>query len=80
MEDSQDCGSEKTGKTRLHHPQYRTISLLNMLGRLVEAVIARRLSFYKEAYRLPPKTQFGGRRGRTTEQALLVLADLIDQA
>ena len=38
------------------------------------------LSYYAEQYRLLPDTQFGGRPGRTTEQALLVLANAIDQA
>lgn len=47
---------------------------------MLEAVFARRLSFYTEKYRLLPETQFGGRPGRTTEQALLVLANSIDQA
>ena len=59
---------------------YRSISLLNTLGKLLEAVVARRLSYYAEKYELLPDTQFGGRPGRTTEQALLVLANAIDQA
>lgn len=59
---------------------YRPISLLNTLGKLLEAVVARRLSYYAEKYELLPDTQFGGRPGRTTEQALLVLANAIDQA
>jgi hypothetical protein len=42
--------------------------------------MARRLSYYAETYGLLPDTQFGGRPGRTTEQALLVLANAIDQA
>lgn len=51
-----------------------------MLGKLLEAVIARRLSFFAEAYGLLPDTQFGGRPGRTIEQVLLVLANAIDRA
>lgn len=42
--------------------------------------MARRLSYYAETYGLLPETQFGGRPGRTTEQALLVLTNAIDQA
>jgi len=42
--------------------------------------MARRLSYYAENYQLLPDTQFGGRYGRTTEQALLVLANCVDQA
>ena len=71
----------KPGKPDYSLPgAYRPISLLNTLGKLLEAVMARRLSFFAEAYGLLPDTQFGGRPGRTTEQALLVLANAIDRA
>ena len=71
----------KPGKSDYTLPgAYRPISLLNTLGKLLEAVVARRLSHYTEKYNLLPDTQFGGRPGRTTEQALLVLANAIDQA
>jgi ribonuclease HI len=59
---------------------YRPISLLNTLGKVLEAVVAKRLSFYAETYNLLPNTQFGGRPGRNTEQALLVLSNAIDRA
>jgi ribonuclease HI len=59
---------------------YRPISLLNTLGKVLEAVMARRLSFWAETYKLLPETQFGGRPGRNTEQALLVLANAVDRA
>ena len=70
----------KPGKDDYTTPKaYRPISLLNTLGKLLEAVMARRLSYYAESYQLLPDTQFGGRPGRTTEQALLVLANSVDQ-
>lgn len=59
---------------------YRPISLLNTLGKILEAVMARRLSFWAESHKLLPDTQFGGRPGRNTEQALLVLANEVDRA
>jgi hypothetical protein len=59
---------------------YRPISLLNTLGKLLEAVVARRLSFLAEKHKLLPNSQFGGRPGRTTEQALLVLSNAIEHA
>ena len=59
---------------------YQPISLLNTLGKVLEAVVAKRLSFYTETYNLLPNTQFSGRPGRNTEQALLVLSNAIDQA
>lgn len=71
----------KPGKPDYSVPgAYRPISLLNTLGKLLEAVVARRLSYLAEKYGLLPDTQFGGRPGRTTEQALLVLSNAIDRA
>ena len=71
----------KPGKPDYSIPgAYRPISLLNTLGKLLEAVMARRLSYLAEKHGLLPDTQFGGRPGRTTEQALLVLSNAIDQA
>ena len=59
---------------------YRPISLLNTLGKLLEVVITQCLSYYTETHNLLPDTQFSRRPGRTTEQALLVLANTINQA
>lgn len=71
----------KPGKPDYSTPgAYRPISLLNTLGKLLEAVVAKRLSYYAETHGLLPDTQFGGRPGRNTEQALLVLANAIDRA
>ncbi|EED11824.1 reverse transcriptase, putative [Talaromyces stipitatus ATCC 10500] len=71
----------KPGKPDYGVPEaYRPISLLNTLGKILEAVMARRLSFWAESYKLLPDTQFGGRPGRNTEQALLTLANAIDRA
>ncbi|CAG8891920.1 unnamed protein product [Penicillium nalgiovense] len=71
----------KPGKPDYSAPgAYRPISLLNTLGKLLEAVMARRLSYVAEKHSLLPNSQFGGRPGRTTEQALLVLSSAIDKA
>lgn len=71
----------KSGKPDYTLPgAYRPISLLNTLGKLLEAAMARRLSYFAEQYGLLPDTQFGGRPGLTTEQALLVLANAVDRA
>jgi hypothetical protein len=59
---------------------YRPISLLNTLVMLLEAVVAKRLSYYVETYKLLPDTQFGGRSGRNAEQALLILSNAINRA
>lgn len=71
----------KPGKSDYSIPgAYRPISLLDTLGKLLEAVMGRPLSYLAEKHGLLPDTQFGGRPGRTTEQALLVLASAIDRA
>ena len=71
----------KPGKPDYTVPNaYRPISLLNTLGKLLESVMARRLTYYAERYNLLPDTQFGGRPGRTTEQALLILTEAIMKA
>ena len=71
----------KPGKSDYSIPgAYRPISLLNTLGKLLEAVMAKRLSYYAETHGLLPDTQFGARPGRNTEQALLVLTNAIDRA
>jgi hypothetical protein len=57
---------------------YHPISLLNTLGKVLEAVMARRLLFWAETYKLLPEMQFGGRPGHNMEQALLVLANAVD--
>jgi ribonuclease HI len=68
----------KPGKPDYTIPKaYRPISLLNTLGKLLEAVVAKRLSFYAEKYNLLPDTQYGARPGRSTEQALLILVNAI---
>jgi hypothetical protein len=59
---------------------YRPISLLNTLGKVLEAVLAKRLSYYAEAHDLLPNIQFGGRPGPNTEKALLVLRNAIGRA
>ncbi|KAI3055668.1 hypothetical protein CBS147353_11278 [Aspergillus niger] len=71
----------KPGKSDYSAPgAYRPISLLNTLGKILEAVMARRLSYWAKKYGLLPDTQFGGRPGRNTEQALLALANSVDRA
>ncbi len=71
----------KPGKPDYTTPNaYRPISLLNTLGKLLESVMARRLTYYAERYNLLPDTQFGRRPGRTTEQALLILTEAIVKA
>lgn len=52
---------------------WRPISLLSALGKLLEAVIAERISFAVEKYGLLPTNHFGARKKRSAEHALLLL-------
>ena len=49
---------------------YRPIALLNTLGKVLESIVATRLSYLTEEYQLLPRNQFGGRKGVSTEHAL----------
>jgi hypothetical protein len=71
----------KPGKPDYAAPgAYQPISLLNTLGKILEAVMARRLLFWAKTWKLLPNTQFRGRPGCNTEQALLILLNEINQA
>jgi hypothetical protein len=49
---------------------YRPVALLNTLGKIMESIIARRISYAVEKYGLLPPQHMGGRRGVSTEQAI----------
>jgi hypothetical protein len=59
---------------------YQPITLLNTLGKVLEAVIAQRLSELAEAHQLLPDTQFGARPNRSAETALLNLSEEVHAA
>jgi hypothetical protein len=56
---------------------WRPISLLSTLGKLLEAVVAERISFAVETYGLLPTNHFGAKKQRSAEQALLLLQERI---
>lgn len=56
---------------------WRPISLLLTVGKLLEAVIAERISFAVETHGLLPTNHFGARKQRSAEQALLLLQEHI---
>lgn len=56
---------------------WRPILLLLTLGKLLEAVIADRISYAVETFGLLPTNYFGGRKQRSAEQALLLLQEHI---
>jgi endonuclease/exonuclease/phosphatase family metal-dependent hydrolase len=56
---------------------WRPISLLSTLGKLLEAIIAERISYWIEEWGLLPANHFGARKQRSAEQALLLLQEQI---
>ena len=69
---------KKPGKPSYSDPAaYRPIALLNTLGKVLEAIIARRISNLAERYNLLPDEQYGARPGRSTEDALLNLQETV---
>ncbi|KAM3449681.1 hypothetical protein NHJ6243_009942, partial [Beauveria neobassiana] len=56
---------------------WRPISLLCTLGKVLESVIAERISYAVETFSLLPTNHFGGRKQRSAEQALVLLQEQI---
>ncbi|OAQ59004.2 endonuclease/exonuclease/phosphatase [Pochonia chlamydosporia 170] len=59
---------------------WRPISLLSTLGKIMEAVVAERISYAVETSGLLPANHFGARKRRSAEQALLLLQEHIYKA
>lgn len=56
---------------------YWPISLLNTIGKIMEAILATRISFMATAHSLLPTSHFGGRRGSCIETAIHNLLEKI---
>ena len=56
---------------------YRPVALLNTLGKFLESVVARRISYAVETEGLLPRTHLGGRRGISTDHAIHIIIDRI---
>jgi hypothetical protein len=71
----------KPGKDNYTTPKaYRLIALLNTIGKVMDAIIARRLSYLVERYHILPKIYIGGRKLRSTEHALHTVVERIYEA
>ena len=71
----------KPGKDDYSQPKaYRPIALLNTIGKLLETIIARRMSALAERRDMLPDTHMGGRRLRSTDHACHYLVERIYQA
>jgi hypothetical protein len=56
---------------------YRPIALLNFMGKILELVMARKLSELAENNDLLPETQMGARKGRLTETVLQLFIEQV---
>lgn len=69
---------KKPGKSDYTIPKaYRPIALLNTIGKIMDAIIAKRISYITEKHQLLPETHIGGRKGRSTEHALHAIIEKI---
>lgn len=69
-----DAGVSPEIFQRIHNAvrkPYTQIALLNTVGKALEKIMATRISFAAEEFKLLPRRQMGGRRTWGTEHALL---------
>ena len=59
---------------------YRPIALENTLGKIIESVLTDLLGYLTETHNLLPANHFGGRPGRTGEDAMAILSEKIHKA
>ncbi|OGE48027.1 hypothetical protein PENARI_c033G04144 [Penicillium arizonense] len=59
---------------------YRPVALLNTLGKVLEAIIATRIAWAVEEYRLLPDTHLGGRKGISVDHAIQLILDRVHTA
>jgi len=59
---------------------YRPIALESTVGKVFESVVAETLSYLTETYELLPAHHFGGRPGRSTDDALMIMVENIYRA
>lgn len=59
---------------------YRPVSILAILGKILESVVVDRISYMVEELGLLPTNHFGARKRRSTEQALTLVQEHIYKA
>jgi hypothetical protein len=71
----------KPGKDDYTIPKaYRPIALLNTIGKIMDAIIARKLSYLVETFQLHPPTHIGGRKLKSAEHAIHAIIQKIYEA
>lgn len=58
---------------------YRPISVLSVISKVIERLINSRLTGYLEIFNILSSSQFGFRRAKSTEDAILGLTSLVTQ-
>jgi ribonuclease HI len=56
---------------------YRPVALLSTIGKIFDSIMAQRISYLVETYKLLPQTHLGGRRASSTEHAVHLLIEQI---
>ena len=56
---------------------YRLVALLNTIGKILDAIIAKRISYIAETYELLPKTHLGGRKASSTDHTAHLLVEKV---
>ncbi|KUM55456.1 hypothetical protein ACN42_g11818, partial [Penicillium freii] len=59
---------------------YRPVALLNTLGKILEAVVATRIAWCVEEYKLLPETHLGGRKGVSVDHTIQLILGKVHQA
>jgi ribonuclease HI len=71
----------KPGKDDYTDPKsYRPIALLNTIGKILDKIVARRISYAVETHQTLPPNHMGGRRGMGTEHAIHRLIQKVHEA
>lgn len=70
----------KTAQEKQDAKGWRPIALLSTVGKVIEAIVARRLTEVAENNHLLPEGQMGNRRYRSTELAARLLTDAVRHA
>ena len=80
LQDSQHYYNEETGKKKIDYTPpkgYYPIALLNTLGKVMESIMGKKISYLAETYHLLPETQMGARKGKSMEIALELLTEQV---
>jgi len=59
---------------------YRPIALENTLGKVMESIVANIICYLTETHEMLPTHHYGGRPGRSAEDAMMILMESIHQA